>query len=263
MKTPMLCWLVVPLAALVSISVFADITKMNGVTITTATKIDGAVRAKANGIAITAGGGGGQNFSYDFTGTDGAEWDVAKFTEASGSVNILTNQGRFVTTGFVFNAPIYTGANCSTVNQYHRLTVITVGVSNYLQYIFRYTDASSPYYTLEIDVSNGNASWYYWASLNTGSVQIGSTQDIGSLVTTNTISVTLTGTGTATVMRAWLNATGNTPDSGGALWGGAGPTLSWTDDPASAVDTGVKIGLGCYMSAVVQLVDTWFGGDIP
>lgn len=242
--------------------------------------IQGVARASVKtiqGIAIASiktiqgvdnTGGAGAAFSYDFTGTDGAEWDSAKFTEVNGSVNILSNTGRFVTGGFGLDASMYTGGTCSTANQYHKLTTVTVPTSSFLQLIFRYTNSSSPFYTAEIDTDTGTVAWYRWADLAAFIAGSGTTIHAATTITgagdaNDAYGITLEGTGTGTVLRAWLNPTADTPTSA-SVFGANAADLTYTDDPASPVDSGGSLGIACFQStANGQRIDGWFGGDIP
>lgn len=209
----------------------------------------------------------GAAFSYDFAGTDNAAWDTAKFTDVgSGTCNIYSpageNQGEFVNGSFAITGAIYTGGTCSTVSQYMRATIVTAPSNAFPHFIFRYTNSSSPFYVVELDTDSGPVTWYHYDVLNgTGTTIEGG--NFGVWSAGDTFSVTIEGTGTSTVVRAWRNATSNTPTSA-SVWGGAAPGITLSADPASAVDTGASVGIVCYQSsASSQRIDNWFAGDTP
>lgn len=219
---------------------------------------------------IATGGGGPAAFSYDFTGSNNDPWNTTIFTEVDGNVNIQGNTGNFVEGGFDSVLAVTTDS-CTTVSQYHKFILSTVPALSFLHAAFRYTDASSPFYTVEIDVNNGNASWYRYASLSDW--QSGTSTTIGTAVlsggalsVSDLIAITLDGTGTSTVIRIWVDPDGaaNTPTSPSNWGGDTTPTASITDDPASPVNTGLKLGLGIAQNtANSQRIDNWFGGDTP
>jgi hypothetical protein len=69
MKRHLIGWTVLMAVVFAALPLFADISKMNGVSITTATKINGAARAKVNGVAITSG-----SYVANTAVFDGADW---------------------------------------------------------------------------------------------------------------------------------------------------------------------------------------------
>jgi hypothetical protein len=225
------------------------------------------IQTPARNVA-PAGGGGAVNLSYDFTGADNAEWNTATFTEVDGNVNILSNEGRFVEGGFD-SILVVTDTPTSTIDQYQRFVLKTIPGNSYLQAVFRYTDSSSPFYVVQIDIGNSFAGWYRYANLSDYQAGTSSTikSDVAlpaSLVANEPVAITLTGTGTSTVVRIWRNPTGNTPTAANNWGGDTTPDLEFTDDPASAVNTGGVMGLGIYQNtANAQRIDDWYAGDVP
>jgi hypothetical protein len=72
--------------------------------------------------------------------------------------------------------------------------------------------------------------------------------------------MTVKGTGNNTEVRIWDNPSGLPTDSD--TWGGS-PTLTFTNNPGTACDTGVIVGFGCTTGNPFSMSsDNWFGGDI-
>lgn len=195
-------------------------------------------------------------------------WDAAKFTTLAGlgAPNILSNQGNFPSASFAGMGVTYTGGNCATVNQYQRFTLSAFASLSFLQIIFRYTDSLSPFYVVEFDPTNITIVWQYFANLaafiagTSTTIQTGT--PISGWTAGDTVSIVINGTGNATELNVWRNATGNAPTSA-SVWGGAGPGANYTNNPAIAVDTGVVLGIaGTQNTANSTKIDTWFGGDV-
>jgi hypothetical protein len=158
---------------------------------------------------------------------------------------------------------IYTGTATNTVNQYAKV-VFTSDLGEYPYIYFRYSAGGSPLYGIQM-YQDGTVGWYRSATATSWSgTQIGSTLDVGSIGQGQSIGVTVIGTGASTVVRVWLDPVGNAPDAGGETWNSAAPTVSWTDDPATAVDTGNYVGIGGAQGTANYLrYESFFGGDVP
>lgn len=224
-------------------------------------------RGRASG-----GGGGLAAFSYDFTGTDGAEWDAAKFTELNGSVNILSNTGRFVTGSFGLDASLYSGGNTTSANQYQRFLMVTIPSNSFPHFGFRYSGSGNAFYTIEVTPTSAQVAWYYWANLaafiagSGTTIQSGVSLGPGTLTANDAIAITMDDTGNNTTVRVWLNPTGGaTVPTSAADWGGDNtPSATLTNDPATAVDSGGGLFLSCFQNtANATQLDGWFGGDTP
>lgn len=219
------------------------------------------------GILKTASGGGGGNFSSDFTGTNGNPWP-SDWTTLNGSMEIQSNTGRFNTGSFTNNSASFTGGTCSTIDQYQKVAFPTFAANSYYKAIFRYTNSSSPFYIIQLDVNAGGIEWHYAATLAAfvaGTVTvIGTSGGFAPFASNDTLAITLEGTGNSTNFRFWKNPTGNTP-TGDNNWGGASAPVTMADDPGlTVVDTGGVLGVGCEQSGANQTsIDTWFGGDTP
>lgn len=204
-----------------------------------------------------------QTFSDDFNRAPGTNLG-ANWTEDSGDASIYSDTVlRVESTSYTQVTATYTGQACDGVDQY--VLVEFSGVPTGYPFVyFRRTDAGSPLYGVQLE-GNGNAEWYKLNSTAGGSTQIGTTKDLGAPDVSMRVGLTLIGTGSNTVLRAWLEPTGNAPDSGGETWGSAAPTQSWTDDPgANAVDTGNYVGIGGQQSSIGDpgiLFTQFYGGD--
>lgn len=207
-----------------------------------------------NGTSISTGGGGLAAFSDDFTRADndslGGNW-----TEADGDIDIFSNTARLSEGGFGENFAIYSATACTTVNQYVRFTYQTEG--GYPQIPLRYTNSSTAFYFVEF--SNTTVDWYHKSQIGGTSTQINASSGSISIASGTVIGITVSGTGTSTEVKVWINpGTGTDPTT----WGAA--TITFTDNPASPVDTGGYVGLGGVQgSADVVRYSAFYGGDTP
>ncbi len=200
-------------------------------------------------------------FSDNFNRADsdslGANW-----TEAANDCDIVSNQASWPTTfDFSEKAAIYSGTACTTTTNYVKITLDAVGVA-LPSVIFRYTNSSSAFYELYLDVTNQKLKWYHWTAV--GGTQTLINGPAGASFTFTlpvTIGVTWTGAGNSTTVRTWLTPSANAPTSA-TSWDGGAATVVISDDPASAVDSGGYIGMGGVSNGTL-LADDFFGGDVP
>jgi hypothetical protein len=206
--------------------------------------------------------GGGGPLTDDFNRANGAlgsNWSVD-----SGSVTIASNAAVMSGGSWVYNVAAHNTA-LSTVNQY-MLVAFPAGTADYPQLIFRYTNISSAFYMIEVDATNGICKFFHYLSGTT--TQIGGDAGTGGTgISGVSFGFTLYNTGASTTLRIWRAPTGTAPDSGsnGALWGGASPTATIATNPGgSAVDTGLKVGIGGQNGTANNAkIDTWYAGDLP
>lgn len=212
------------------------------------------------------GGGSGASFSDDFNRANsdslGASW-----TEVTGDTDITSNGMSFANSGgsYVNHWAVYSGTATTTVDQYVKVTFAAgIAADTYPQVVFRYTDASSAFYFLELNCATNTWSWYRRSAAAGSSTQIGGTGDVAGSCSSASFGITLAGTATATVFRIWLTPTGDAP-SAADTWGGDNtPDISFTTDPADAVDAGNYVGLGAQnLTANIVVFDSFWGGDIP
>jgi hypothetical protein len=198
-------------------------------------------------------GGSGQTFSDDFAGTGAlsANWNVA-----SGTIARLSGVF-FVSPTSVDSYAVWT-TQTDTVAQYIKVTFTTVtGQFPWLQ--FRGTDTDgSPSYIIIFKPGLSEIEWY-----NVGANQTVQTQSGATVANGQVWGVTCSGTGTSTVINLWLNPTGDVPDSAGSWGGDNTPTYSFTNDPATPLNTGRYLGLGSYSDSGGTSLDSFFAGDIP
>ncbi len=205
--------------------------------------------------------GGGASFSDAFTRTDndslGANW-----TEADTDIDIVSNAAK--SAGTFDNSQsfaIYTGTACNTVSQYVKMTWTSTGISRPSIYL-RYT-ASGPYYEVSFNQTDDLVYWIHWTGVGGTRTEIPVTPPSLTMGTTETVGVTITGTGNSTVVKVWLSPTGDAPTDA-STWGGSASNVTFTDDPASAVNTGNNVGIGTGLNNNSDvIIDDFFGGDIP
>lgn len=245
----------------------ADIASFNGTAIENIASINGTLKANIasiDGSTIPSEGGGELAeptiYADDFNRANSAII-ADNWTEVLGEQAINGNALEFSSTPFQKNLAINTGYPCVTVNQYAKVKLNTSG--GYQALVFRYSNMSNAYYAVFFRSSEQDVEWARAPIPIAAGTQYTSIAS-SSLTWTSgdTFAVTLMGTGTDTTVRIWKNATGATPDSGGTTWGGASPTVTFTTDPASPVDTGYLQGLEISISST-QTVDDYSAGDIP
>lgn len=205
---------------------------------------------------VASGGGGGASFSDDFNRADsdslGANW-----TEADADVDISSNKLLFRDGSF---ATIFAVHNTSTGSAVQYVQFETSAAAGYMQIVFRYTDASTPFYYLEFGSTTVN--WFYMPQIGGTPTQINAVS--GTISAGSTISATITGSGDSTIVRIWDDATGGTLPSAADNWNGdTTPTATLTDNPATAVNSGNYVGLGCQQSAAdSNSVNNFWGGGL-
>lgn len=225
---------------------------VQGLAIASVKTLQGLAIASAKTImGVDNQGGILASFSDNFSGT------LAAWTIETGTFDINAGQLRATTGGFVDNVIVYT-TPINTLSGYIKAT--RGDDATFPKMVFRYTNSASPFYALEINSSV--VQWFRYASLGGAGTQIGSNGTLASGIGT-AIGLTFTGIGNATVLNVWLNPTGAAPTTS-SLWGGAAPTVAYTNDPPSPVDSGGLVGLGGSQSAANTLKwDDFSGGDVP
>lgn len=214
-------------------------------------------------IVVVGGGGSPAAFSDNFdranSGTLGGCW-----TEEAGDAEIASNRYRLVTGSF----GVVTSVCSTSTGSLTQYAMVTIDATNpqYPWIVFRYTDSSSPYYAFQLDGgAAGELTWYKFDNAaDTSGTQIGSNIDLGSAFSTETLAITITGTGANTDIRVWRAATG-LPSAADNWNGDTTPTASWlaTDPGANAVDSGMLIGIGGQQGTTNTVpLDNFFGGGL-
>lgn len=201
------------------------------------------------------------SFSDDFNRTDNASMGDSwtEIAQGYGQIKIASNTA--VSENSYDNAG--RGALHTTtagVNQYARVT-ITSGNSTAAEcgVFLRAVDASSPCYTVTVRQDSDQVSWNYLSTPGSALVLV---QNNLTLTFTYpvVIGVTITGTGNDTVVRLWKDPTANAPDSASS-WDSESADVTLSDNPASAADTGTRVGIGGALG--YDLVwDNFFGGAL-
>lgn len=165
--------------------------------------------------------------------------------------NFTWNAGGYVTS--VANSAIYATTACTGQNQYVKFKLNT---AQYAGAVFRATTAGSAgFYVLELyqDV------FYFTRWNNSGWITDIQELDYIEFAANDTIGATIVGTGASTVVRAWINPTGNAPDAGGTTWNSAAADTTSSSDPGTYY-TGSHVGIGTQLNA--KSFDDFYGGDI-
>jgi hypothetical protein len=150
-------------------------------------------------------------------------------------------------------------------DQYIRFELVnpTGSPSSFPRVGLRYTDATSPFYQLTIDAEADSIGVASVPSVGGAETAVGTTVNMGGANGYHTWGITIEGTGTSTVWRFWTNPVNNTPATVSG-WDSAGDTAdqSITADPASPVNSGIRIAIGG-VTAVAEAIrfDNVFGGD--
>lgn len=237
-----------------------NIKTIQGVALASVKTIQGIAIASIKtiqGIDNTAGGGPNA-FSDDFAGTGalGANWTVSAGAADRSSDKFRIQTGSFANVIAVYNT------SAGSLTQYQRFTLSAN--NQYPWMIFRYTDASSPFYALLYDGVSGEVYWYHHANAASSGTQIGTAQDTGGDMTGVVTGITLTGTGANTDIRIWRGITG-LPSSVTDWNGDTTPDATYltTDPGAFAVDTGQIVGIGGQQSVANNVtLDDWAAGGL-
>lgn len=201
------------------------------------------------------------SFSDTFPGVDGsslgANWtkvNVGNMTVQSHAANASNTS---TDTEYLYNATTF-----NTTTQYARVTLVQAGASSYPGVFLRAAIDLSSCHLIVFRVSEQSVLW--------GSKSGGTYADVQSVAQTITAGdvwgVTITGTGTSTVVRCWLNPTGTAPTSS-TNWGGdTTPDVTMTNDPANPDNNGSGTygGLSAYRAgAFVSMGPVYFGDVAP
>lgn len=234
---------------------------MAGLAIASVKTVNGLAIASVKTVAglDNTSGGGGVNLSDNFNRAN-ADSLGPNWTEQAGDTDIVSNTAESQTGGFGQVLNIYSATATNTVNQYMKLT-ISAGTASYTNVVFRYTNSASPYYVLTFNDPDDEVEWIRIASVGGAETSVQLTTLAQSTAAT-TYGITITGTGSSTEFRVWVNPTGDIPDSATSWGGDTTPEVTFTNDPASPVDTGGFLGFGGFTSTNMTF-ENWFGGDIP
>ncbi len=201
------------------------------------------------------------SFSDDFGRIDnpslGANWT----DDVAGDPQIVSFAW-YPNTGSAKNMSVYSATTCSTANQYARIKFDIIGTGNYTGAIFRYTNSSSPHYWVYFALTEQTVTWAYMTDVASGNTDISAGTSI-TIAANDVFGITVNGTGTSTVVRIWRNPTALAPDDGGATWDSNAPTVTFTNDPPSPVNTGSAIGLMAYDFGTRASILEIYAGDVP
>lgn len=210
-----------------------------------------------------AAAAGGSSFSDAFTRADSASLG-ANWTEGAGDASIASNTLSLQGEGYVENSMFYSGTACTTVNQYVKVTLTTLTPDAYPEVLFRVTAAGSPCYSVFLWATEDQITFVRKPTLGDNVYTTIQTVTSISISAGQAWGLTITGTGTAVVLRGWANPTGAAPTSASNWGGDTTPEFTCTDDPGTPVDTGSYVGIGGEQNLAGYIVlDDFSGGDIP
>jgi hypothetical protein len=196
-------------------------------------------------------------FTDDFTRANsdslGANW-----TEATGDTDISSNAALCTTASFNQVIAVYSAA-AAGVAQYVKATISGINSNRYSGFILRYTNSSSAFYELEFGVTEQRAFWSQWTSV--GGTQTDINDQALTFATGDTFGATVTGTGTSTEIRVWVNPTG-LPTTASDWNGDATPDATFTTDPSPAADSGTFVGIRASQNNSGTTYDNFFGGGL-
>lgn len=201
------------------------------------------------------------SFSDTFP-TDGDSPGAGWTEQASCDMDVISGSLRTMAASFADHCAARTDTSLAA-DQYVKVTFLDPGSgSNFPRIYFRYTDSSSPHYVVTFTGASGVVEWERFASIGGASETVQS-GDHGAANSYRTFGVTIEGTGTDTVIRVWVSPTNNTPTNISNWDSGSDPAdLSFTNNPTSAVDSGIRAGLGGVSSIAEGCrFDDVYGGD--
>jgi hypothetical protein len=217
----------------------------------------GTIVITLTGDTLIAAGGGGMPVVDGFS-TD----TIANYTQAAGSWSVTGGVLHLVTTG-ANSCLQYSLAAASTISQYGKIKIIGGSADTISGIIFRYTNSSSPFYVVLYEWNADRVRWGNCDTPGAGFQVIGNYTSAG-LDAGHNFGVTVTGTGTGTVVSIWKDVTADAPTNA-TTWDARGADYTLTDDPgAYAVDAGLYIGLFATADTAGHSdIDNFSGGDIP
>lgn len=151
---------------------------------------------------------------------------------------------------------IYTGATFATTEQYLKVTITWSATGTYPWATLRSNAGGTVAYLIVFKPTEGVIEWFGGGSIQTAtSVTLNSGDSYG---------ITISGTGNDTVVRIWLNPTGDSPSAADTWGGDSSPDWTFTNNPGSPVDggAGTYAGLGGYVDDGVTSFNDFFAGDI-
>jgi hypothetical protein len=198
----------------------------------------------------------GAAFSDNFNSGTLSNWTIINGTPYNTGTKFSNTNAGFAFEGAVYNT------SCNTVQQYVKFTAAQFNAGKLCYAILRYTDSSSPFYIVDFNQPDDTIEWIRVADA-TFATRVSIQTISQASADGDSVGFVIAGTGAATTIGMWLNPTGAAPTST-TSWGGSAATQTFTTDPASAVDTGSKVGLviACGSAHGPEL-DDFSGGDCP
>jgi hypothetical protein len=212
----------------------------------------------------TGGGGGGgtgvaltDDFNRANSSTVGGLW-----TQVAGNCDISSNTLLAVSGTYAHNCLRHNTAVAS-ITQYMKATFSGWGSNDaFIGFIFRWAVANTgPSYVVTFSALADDVTWARYSNTSAASYTTISTGSL-SVVGGDTFGVTVDGTGTNTTVRVWRNCTG-LPSAANNWNGDTTPSLTFTTNPPTPVDTGTGLGLALAPETSNGVyVDQWWGGSL-
>jgi hypothetical protein len=220
------------------------------------------------------------NFSDPFTGTSttyftaGNPWTVTK-----GDWHLVsdTAEQQSTPTGDTHDDDIIVyNTSCTAVEQYFRYKIVNVPGTDYQYWgaMFRWPNITDTYYLLQWARYEDDWEWTWRDTNGVGEARLATLPATAAtrMAAGDTVGITLSGVGTAAVIRVWKNPTNISPVNA-TNWDAASDppdgTLTWglnvspTPSSSLAVNTGYKLGFQIFNNQSTKLqIDNFYGGDI-
>lgn len=193
------------------------------------------------------------NFNRSNADSLGGNW-----SEVVGDIDIVSNAA-VPQTASGTDMAIWT-ANALAANQYAAILETDGAGGTAAHIILRYTDSSSVFYVVALDNSTGNLTWSYKEGTGDSLHSIESASLADWTDFNQLIGITIESTGNSTILRAWGNCSG-LPSAVDNWNGDTSPSLTFTNNPGVAADTGTLVGIGAVNSNATVLLTDFYGGD--
>jgi hypothetical protein len=190
----------------------------------------------ASGVTIT------DDFDRADSATLGANWTISV-----GSIGITNNQAIQITEGYG-QILAKCATETSSVTQYGKVTLDgsqALGSGIYPQILLR-VNGTAECYAVEARPNEDQIVWLVYTN-TTGGNATTIASAAATVATNSTWGATISGTGTSTTIRVWIDPT-NTPATADSWDGDATPTVTFTDNPANEANTGKGVGVAVYAS---------------
>lgn len=215
---------------------------------------------------FSAGGGSGNSFSDDMSGTFSTNWAVDNAADASKwafSAGVMV----FTATAPYQESHVRNKNACATADQYVKFQSAVINNNDgSAGAVLRAAGATGDRYLIEITkAATGNNLYVVIANetLATQTTLANVAAGFG-LANGDTLGVTVSGTGSGTHFRLWHNPTANAPTSMSS-WDGRAADVDLSGYAGATANSGQYVGLYGYASGTISpgsQFDNFFGGSL-